>query len=471
MPKVIVLGAGVVGLTTAMLLARDDHEVVVLERDAEAPPSDPTEAWSTWERRGVSQFRLLHFFQPRFRQILESELPEVLDDLRAAGCLSFNPLEVAPAEITGGWRDDDDRFRAVTGRRPVVESVLARGAEATPGLDVRRGVPIAGLVTSDTASNGTPHVTGVRTEDGETIHADLVIDVTGRRSPLTRWLADIGARPLDEDIEDIGFQYYGRHFESGDGSIPAMMGPLLSTAGTVSLLSLPADNGTWGLGIISSARDTELRGLRDNERWTKVVELFPLHAHWLDGKPLHDVITMAKLEDRIRTFVVDGAPVVTGLLAVGDSWACTNPSLGRGATIGAMHALALRDLLRDDGADDPGALAQRWHEVTGDGVKKFYDETQRFDRHRLHEIDALSDGRRYTTSDPSWEYNGCLAATATHDGDLFRSLISIIALLKTEQEVFGDPAIVEKITTLGAGWQDAPTMGPQREQLLEIANS
>jgi 2-polyprenyl-6-methoxyphenol hydroxylase-like FAD-dependent oxidoreductase len=454
-----------------MLLARDGHEVVVLERDADEPPSDAAEAWRGWERRGVNQFRLLHFFQPRFRQILDAELPEVRDALRDAGCLSFNPLEVIPAEITGGLRDGDDRFRAITGRRPVVESVLARSADATPGLELRRGAPIAGLVTSTSASNGTPHVTGVRTKDGETISADLVVDVTGRRSPLTRWLADIGARPIDEEIEDIGFQYYGRHFESGDGSIPDLIGPLLTPAGTISLLSLPADNGTWGLGIISSARDSALHGLKDNERWTKLVEQFPLQAHWLDGKPLDDVVTMAKLEDRIRTFVVDGAPVVTGVLAVGDSWACTNPSLGRGATIGAMHALALRELLHDDGIDDPIRLATRWHEVTCDGVKTHYDETQRFDRHRLAEIDALREGRRYTTDDPSWEHNGALAATATQDGDLFRDFLSIIALLKTEADVFGDPATLEKVMTLGAGWQDAPTLGPPREQLLEIATS
>jgi 2-polyprenyl-6-methoxyphenol hydroxylase-like FAD-dependent oxidoreductase len=43
--------------------------------------------------------------------------------------------------------------------------------------------------------------------------------------------------------------------------------------------------------------------------------------------------------------VVDGEPVITGLAALGDAWACTNPSLGRGASIGLLHACALRDLL------------------------------------------------------------------------------------------------------------------------------
>ena len=74
MADVVITGGGVAGLTAAMLLAGDGHEVTVLERDP-APPPAPTEAWDSWERRGVNQFRLLHFFQPRMRIELERELP------------------------------------------------------------------------------------------------------------------------------------------------------------------------------------------------------------------------------------------------------------------------------------------------------------------------------------------------------------------------------------------------------------
>ncbi len=31
-------------------------------RDAEAPPAGAEEIWGTWERKGVNQFRLPHFF-------------------------------------------------------------------------------------------------------------------------------------------------------------------------------------------------------------------------------------------------------------------------------------------------------------------------------------------------------------------------------------------------------------------------
>jgi len=55
----------VVGLGAALLLCGDGHEVTVLERDAEAPPTGAEQIWGTWQRKGVNQFRLPHFFLAR----------------------------------------------------------------------------------------------------------------------------------------------------------------------------------------------------------------------------------------------------------------------------------------------------------------------------------------------------------------------------------------------------------------------
>ena len=66
------------------MLARDGHQVTVLERDPALPP-DPEAAWETWERRGVNQFRLLHFFQPRYREVMEANAPDVIAALPDAG--------------------------------------------------------------------------------------------------------------------------------------------------------------------------------------------------------------------------------------------------------------------------------------------------------------------------------------------------------------------------------------------------
>jgi len=94
--EIVIAGGGIVGLSSAMLLARDGHEVVVVERDP-APPADPTAAWDDWEHRGVTQVRMAHHFAPRFRALVERELPDVLDGLVAAGAYRYNPLDLLPA--------------------------------------------------------------------------------------------------------------------------------------------------------------------------------------------------------------------------------------------------------------------------------------------------------------------------------------------------------------------------------------
>jgi 2-polyprenyl-6-methoxyphenol hydroxylase-like FAD-dependent oxidoreductase len=410
MAEIVVTGAGIAGLTTAMLLAGDGHDVTVLERDP-MPPSPPLDAWESWERRGVNQFRLLHFFMPRYRKTIEAELPLYVKALDDAGVLRFNAIALIPDEFKGGERAGDDEFEALTGRRPVVESVLAQVAEATPGVTVRRGVPIDGLIARPSPDSGVPHVTGVRTADGDMLAADLVVDVTGRRSPLPDWLEAIGTRRPVEELEDSGFMYYGRHFRSADGAIPAMVGPLLQDYGTISVLTLPADNGTWGVGVITSAKDAAVRGLRDADRWTAAVRSLPLAAHWVEGEPFEaQIVTMAKIEDRYRTFVADGQPLASGVVTVGDSWACTNPSVGRGATIATLHAVALRNLVRDRGLDDPVAFAAEWDEVTNKTVEPWYRDTLAYDRHRLAEIEAGIEGKPYEPGDPGWEMTKALSS-------------------------------------------------------------
>jgi 2-polyprenyl-6-methoxyphenol hydroxylase-like FAD-dependent oxidoreductase len=469
MTDVVVTGGGMGGLVTAMLLAKDGHAVTVLERDPAPVPATPDDAWAAWERKGVNQFRMIHLFLPRFRMLVEQELPEVAAALEAAGALRFNFIADAPDSVTGGPRPDDGQFEMLTGRRPVVEQVVAATAQSTPGVTVRRGVAVAGLLQGPEARAGTPHVVGVVTEDGEELRADLVVDTTGRRSPLPRWLEAIGARRPEEELEDSGFVYYGRYFRSADGSVPPGLGPLLQHHGSISTLTLPADNGTWGVGVIASAGDAPLRALRHVDRWEAVMKSLPLQAHWVDGEPLSDgVDVMAKIEDRWRNFVVDGSPVATGVLAVGDAWACTNPSVGRGASLATMHAVGLRDLLREQGLDDPAALAARWHEVTESTVGPWYRETLQGDRLRLAEIEAFNRGEDYDPGDPAYEMTKAMEVASGQDGDVLRAFARIAGVIQLAGDVMADASIVEKVVTLGADWRNAPSLAPSRAELLGL---
>ena len=181
MAKIVIVGAGVVGLGAGLLLCGDGHEVVLLERDARASPAGAEEIWGTWQRKGVSQFRLPHFFLARYRGLLDSELPEVKEELVAAGAVRPNPVLDAPEAVRGPAREGDGAFECISGRRCVVEAAVASVASRTPRLEIRRGAAVTGLVTGPSAHDGVPHVAGVRLGTGEELAADLVVDMTGRR--------------------------------------------------------------------------------------------------------------------------------------------------------------------------------------------------------------------------------------------------------------------------------------------------
>jgi 2-polyprenyl-6-methoxyphenol hydroxylase-like FAD-dependent oxidoreductase len=466
MTRILILGAGLGGLCTAMLLARDGHEVTVLERDPIGPPlpEDADAAWDNWQRSGVNQFRLPHFMLPRWWSQLRAEAPEIRYPLEAAGARYLNLLAALPVERRGPMREGDERFETLTARRPVLEAALSPAAEAA-GVTIRRGVAVTGLTTDRHAL--VPRVTGVLTGDGATIGADLVVDCGGRRSALSSWLPAVGARRPIEERADCGFVYYGRHFRSRTGEQPAVLGNLLQNYDSLSTITLPADNGTWSVVLTTSSRDKALRVLREPDRWHAAVAGYPLVAHWADAEPISGVDVMAGIEDRYRRFVIDGEPVATGVVAVGDAWACTNPSVGRGAAIALVHGRVLRDLLRETDPADHDKFARRFDEVTGQSVEPLYRATLWYDRHRLAEIDADVAGTPYRTDDRGWPMSKALFAASLADPDLARAYTAVASFIATPDEVFSALGVVDRVVALGMAAPQYPLPGPTRGQLLE----
>lgn len=101
---------------------------------------------------------------------------------------------------------------------------------------------------------------------------------------------------------------------------------------------------------------------------------------------------MGGIIDRYRRFVVDGVPVATGIVSLGDSWACTNPSLGRGITMGLMHALGTVEVVQQQ-LNDPLAFTLAQDSMTETRVTPWYRNTVEFDRTRIAGFNALIEGR------------------------------------------------------------------------------
>ena len=467
MARIIVLGGGVCGLAGGMMLARDGHEVTVLERDAAPVPESVEKAWEKWSRDGVTQFRLAHFLQPGGRVVLQEALPDVFEGLVSAGAMRLDVLGLAPPNLTeGGPRAGDERFVTYTARRSTFEQVLGKAAEGEPGVEVRRGSAVKELTMQ--VGSGTPHVSGVRLDSGETLQADLVVDAMGRRSQLPRWLIDADVGPMQEESEDSGFIYYGRYFRSADGGTPQPFGPLLAPIGTFSILTLPADNGTWAVALVTSSGDQVLKRMRDPDLWRAVIEACPLHAHWLQGEPIGDLEAMGGMIDRYRRPVADGRPLLTGIALLGDAWACTNPSLGRGISLGLLHAKCLREVVSSH-LEDPLEFAEAWDAVTEAKLTPWYRETVEEDRERLREIEALRNGLEPAPpSERASVLRGALLTAMLHDPELFRSYLASRVVLTPLSETFAQAGVAERTLELAGEHERMVLPGPSREDLLTL---
>jgi 2-polyprenyl-6-methoxyphenol hydroxylase-like FAD-dependent oxidoreductase len=470
MSNVTVMGGGICGLLSALLLAEDGHSVTVLERDPTPPPANTEEAWDDWERKGVRQFHMGHYFMPRFRIELERELPDVIASLDAAGALRTNLIDNIPVEIRGEEREGDSNYAVITGRRPVMEGAIARTAEAHDRITVRRGCAVTALIVEHDKHGDIDHVAGVVTEAGEEIRSDLLVDASGRQSPMIRLLSAAGSTPPVDEGEDSGFVYYGRTFRNADGTYPFAFGGPINVHDSISILTLVADKGTWFVGIVASGKDRALRAMSDDEVWTQVVKAYPLVAHWLDGEALHSVEVLGNISDRIRRYIVDGKPVVTGVAAISDAWSCTNPSVGRGATVGLLHAIQLRNQMRSDPTVNPVQWALDWAARTEEHIEPWYHDTVVPDRLRRLQIEASVAGEEFVTDDVAWEFRQRATALGTTDPDVLRAVIDAGVMMKRLDEVMADEALVAKV--MSADMTDVePAPGPNREELLAIIDA
>jgi 2-polyprenyl-6-methoxyphenol hydroxylase-like FAD-dependent oxidoreductase len=465
--RIIVAGGGVIGLATALMLEQQGHEITVLERDPAPPSATPAGAWDGWNRTGVMQFRQPHNLQPGGWQVLRTQLPEVGLALARADAVPWGPLSVMPASITDrAPRPGDEKLGTLNARRPVLEQAIAAIAESR--IDVRRGVQVTGLL-----SDRPGHVAGVRIWPGEELRADLVIDATGRRSALPAWLTAIGAPAPAEQTGDYGFVYYTRFFRARENEEPP---PLktgnLTAFDSYSVLTLPSDAKTWSVTVYITAHDQALKALREEANWSRLVSACPLHAHLVAGQdPITGVRAASGDGERLRSLVLDGTPAATGILAVGDSWAYTNPSLGRGVTLGLMQAAVTAEAVSEH-LGDPVALALAHDRLTRERALPWYRNTTQFDRARFAQITAAIEGRApaqaVPPADPAATLVRKMAIGRRWDADVFRASAEMATMLALPGEVLARPGMADLINKAAAGRQPFVPPGPSRTEVLAL---
>lgn len=453
----------------SLMLARAGHEVLVLERDQLEPTPDVESAAASAFRAMAPQIVQPHIVMASCRNLLLERLPDVYDGFLAAGVAEASLSTQMPASLTDttAW-PGDERLTMLMTRRSTIDWVLQRAVLAVPGVTLRCGGRVIGLLA---VPGDPPHVTGVRTDQGE-FAADLVIDATGRRSPIDRWLGEIGAQPTATWWAECGLAYYSRHYRLR----PAVELPGPPTTRIVAGLDefvagiWGADNGTMQMAVAPLATDSRFRTLKYPEVFTAVLRTVPALTAWLDVlDPISHVFPMGGLHNTMRRLVAGGAPVVTGLHAIGDSVCTTNPTLGRGLSLALSGVADLVDVIEEHG-DDWIAQALALDGLVADHIVPFYEDQAANDSARLamlrHAIfDAPAPDPPPAVSDRVTYAQ--LRTAALFDPAAFRAFWQIWGMVRRPDKVYTDADVVARTQEILRHHGSGPSMAqPTREQLL-----
>jgi len=478
--RVLVIGAGMAGLWTALALAPTGRDVTLLERDPPPPEGDADAAFAGWNRRGVGHLRHSHAFLARLRLIIRDEHPELLAELLDAGCRDL-PFEggltdihrrsYAPAPI-------DRDLAILTSRRTTLELIMRRYVERRPGVTIRSESFVKAL---QVAPGPIPTVTGVIVEDPAGTHelsADVVVDAGGRTCQAFEQLAAAGIK-IPEESETCGILYFTRHYRLNRGEAEPERSKLALT-GDLEYLKFgvfPADNGCFSITLCVPEIEMELRkSIVDPKVFDGICTRLPGLAPWIDpakAQPISKVFGMGDLQSRWRTMAKDSRAAVLGFFPVGDSVVRTNPLYGRGCSFAAVGAHLLRDAIT--ASADPSARVLLYQSATDRELRPYYDVMRTMDRDAVRRAQrALTPGYRPSVRGRlrrSFFEDG-VAVAVRSDADLLRAALKGFHMLEHPQAWLKRPANIAKILGYWARGKERnaqayrPKGGPGREEML-----
>lgn len=328
MPKALIIGSGVAGPATALLLRRAGWDVEIFEAD---PAPDPyaglflnvaTNGLGVLSLLGLRE-RLLADAHPAARMVLWSSSGKVL------GTMPNGPV------------GEPERGGVIV-RRAWLHTVL-RDAVAEAGIPLTPGARLTDIDETPTAVRAT-------FADGSTAEGDILVGCDGIRSRTRTWIDPQAPAPTYTGLVGLG------GFVTVEGLAPTV-GEQHFLFGRRSFFGhLVRHDGTvyWFANVTVRGSEADVRRI-GSQGW--LARLRDLHGD--DPAPVPQILDAVHGE--LRAYPIHDLVGVRRwsrgrVVALGDAVHATSPSVGQGVALALEDAVALAASLRD-AADHTAAFA------------------------------------------------------------------------------------------------------------------
>ncbi len=378
------------GLFATNVLADHCEQVTVLERDEAWSPRPRATGHSVNAdslpqaagRSGAPQTRHVHVLLLRGVQVLRKRFPGLEEELLALGAPPLSWLKDTAALAGGSWLPRfDSNLLGFSVSRTLLENRVRERLRRRGNIQFRTGHRVVGLSASRApaslfalrqgaadavgsaqifrrplteAGANESRVTGaVYTVENETatLHADLVVDASGRSSRLPSWLEDLGYAAPQESTVNADVGYATRWYKIPEDWQADWKMVLLATrfpdikGGAV---VQPVEGNRWVVTLVGYKGDHPPIDEAGFEEFARRLIGPQVWEAISAAEPLTSIGGYRRTENHWRHYErLKRWP--QGLIALGDSVCAFNPVYAQGMTVSALSAEILDDFLKRRG--------------------------------------------------------------------------------------------------------------------------
>jgi 2-polyprenyl-6-methoxyphenol hydroxylase-like FAD-dependent oxidoreductase len=339
----LVIGGSLAGLFAARVLADFFDTVTILDRDVFPLTPD--------HRKGVPQSHHAHGLLPTGFAIIEQLFPGIMNDLRADGATTAsNKVPLAIVSPKGLLPLPEVPGEIISFSRVLLEWHVRDRISKSPKVRIIPNTEVTGLLATENHARVIGVQVRERGQEGRTatLHADLIVDASGRHSQAPQWLVELGyaAPPIETINSNLRYasRFYARpeQFPADWQSIIVNGRPPQTHGGLI----LSVDHERWHVTLAGMGGNVPPLDEESFLQWARSIPDPGIYEALRVAQPLTPIRGYGTPKNHLRHFErMQRWPA--GFIVTGDAVCAFNPVYGQGMTVSALDAMTLKHCLQE----------------------------------------------------------------------------------------------------------------------------